>query len=94
MAEWILDIGPGDYELCKQALTDLAASKSSSARAAAALRIGGNEVWSHVVEIWESNRAKHGEIAHITVYDDGTAKIWHGSLANYQNEKPLPWALE
>lgn len=91
MAEWILDIGPGDYELCRQALADMGASKSSSARVAAALHIGDNEVWSQVVEIWESNTAKHGEIAHITVYNDGTATIWPGSLAGYESMNPLPW---
>ena len=96
----ILDLGPGDYDLCREALRCLGAGEPSMARTLAAVRFGGRGAWAEVVGIWE-RRAEQagGEIAHLRATSEGGDKIaveaWPGSLESYTKDlpdsEPLPW---
>jgi hypothetical protein len=87
----VVDLGPGDYRVCKQALADVDSHTGSGARILGAVRYGGRQQWAAVVELWEEMAGKYGEIAHIILWDDGKATVWDGSLESYQDQDPLPW---
>jgi len=90
--EWVLDMGPGDYDLCKQALEKVEVGEPSIARIFGAARYGDRRQWAALVQIWEEAKFQAGgELAHVIVYSDGSMTVWPGSLEDYQDKDPLPW---
>jgi len=91
--DWVVDLGSGDYQVCKAALAKAHKGEASFSRILGATRYGGRDSWAAVVKLWEETVFKYGEIAHIIVWDDGNATVWSGPLEFYQDQDPLPWEV-
>ena len=58
--DWAYDLGPGDYQLCKEALSNLSRGEADMSRVMGAFRYGGREMWGAIVELWERLKAEAG----------------------------------
>jgi hypothetical protein len=98
--DYLLDIGPGDYEMCKKALDDIANGIPSADRVIALSKFLTREVLNAVILLWEDTQGQiEGEVAHVTMWDDGTATVWIGDASkitqeSIANDEPTPWAKE
>ena len=86
--DWLLDMGPGDYAIAKDALENVATG--SITRVIGAVSYGGRDMWAVMVQVWSlALKETGGPVAHVTVWEDGTAKVWPGDVAD--DPEPFPW---
>ncbi len=86
--DWLMDIGPEDYRICKDALTR---DEPHPAHSLAAKRWGDQAGWEVVVDLWEEAVRDRGPIAHMIVWEDQTITVWPGEPGDYQDQGALPW---